>query len=152
MERERKTLLGLEEGRRPPPPAADGGSPSAPPGGAIAPPPYPGRGGYGGVVSQHPFMPPSYNIANQIDVKPPNYMVFNTFVAVCCCLLFGSVGLYLGSQIEKHWKQGNRELAYYRSKNAKRWGIGGISCGVVIYIIILIYIAIFSVIIKTVTY
>ncbi len=35
------------------------------------------------------------------------------------------------SQIETAWNQGNRELAYKHSKTAKRWGIGGITYGVI---------------------
>ncbi|XP_064401579.1 uncharacterized protein LOC135347493 [Halichondria panicea] len=139
MEPERKTLLDLEGGGRPP--AGGSPAPSAPPREAIAPPPYPGRGGYGGVVSEQPFAPPSYNIAshaNHVGVKPPNYMALNAFIALCCCLLCGLMGLNMGLQIEEHWKQGNRELAYKRSKNAKRCAIGGIIFGVIVYIIILI--------------
>ena len=81
-----------------------GGSPapSAPPREAIALLPYPGRGGYGGVVSEQPFAPPSYNIAshaNHVGVKPHNYMALNAFIALCCCLLCGLMGLYMGLQV-----------------------------------------------------
>ncbi len=73
-----------------------GGAPSAPP------PPYPGRGGYGGVVSEQRFAPP-YGVANQIGVKPPNYTALNFFtVLFCSCcggFLCGLNGLLMGEQV-----------------------------------------------------
>ncbi|XP_064402508.1 uncharacterized protein LOC135348234 isoform X2 [Halichondria panicea] len=88
----KKTLVGSG---RPSAPPAVGGAPSAPP------PPYPGRGGYGGVVSEQRFAPP-YGVANQIGVKPPNYTALNFFtVLFCSCcggFLCGLNGLLMGEQ------------------------------------------------------
>ncbi len=34
-------------------------------------------------------------------------------------------------QIDSSWSQGNREMAFKQSRNAKRWGIGGIIGGLI---------------------
>ncbi|XP_064401581.1 uncharacterized protein LOC135347495 [Halichondria panicea] len=139
---QKKPLLGTDgngQPRAPPPNVPGGGAPSAPPGGGgeCAPPPYSGPGGYGGVVTQQPYVPP-YGAGGYVAVKPPNYMVLNAFAAFCCCLLCGLMGLYIGSQSDTAWNNGDRELSLRHSQNAKKWGIGGIIGGCVAHLFTII--------------
>lgn len=72
-------------------------------------------------------------------VKPNNYLVLAIICTVCCCLPAGVVSIIYAAKVNEAYARGDYELAEKSSKNAKTWGIVGISIGalgVIIYFIL----------------
>ena len=78
----------------------------------------------------------------QMPPKPDNNLVLAILTTVCCCLPFGIVGIVMASKVNGLYLAGQYEAAEKAAKDAKKWSLIGIACGVVIGII---YMAIYGV-------
>lgn len=71
---------------------------------------------------------------------PPTYLALSIIVTVLCCLPFGIVGIIKSGNVSKEYAAGNYSGAQEASRQAKKWSIIGICCGlfwVIIYVILI---------------
>lgn len=71
---------------------------------------------------------------------PPTYLALSIIVTLLCCLPFGIVGIIKAGNVSKEYAAGNYSGALEASRQAKKWSIIGICCGllwVIIYVILL---------------
>lgn len=80
------------------------------------------------------------NITNQtnnapLPQKPDNNLVLAIITTVCCCLPFGIVAIVMAAKVNGLYMAGQYEAAEKAAKDAKKWSLIGIACGVVVDII-----------------
>ncbi len=87
------------------------------------------------------------NQNSQLQQKPDNYLVWAILSTLLCCLPLGVVAIVKSTKVDNLWLSGNHAEAIEASKQAKLWSI--ISAGVglggsIIYLIIMMFVAIFG--------
>ena len=78
-------------------------------------------------------------------VKPDNNLIWAILTTVLCCMPLGVVAIVKASSVDNLWNQGQHEAAIQAAKDAKKWAMIGIGCGVAA---ILIYIVVYALIIS----
>ena len=73
---------------------------------------------------------------------PKTWLVESILVTCFCCLPFGIMGIINATKIDTCYQSGQYEEAEYRSRQAKRWTLGGFFTAlalIVIYFLILLF-------------
>lgn len=69
----------------------------------------------------------------------PNYLVQAILTTICCCLPFGIVAIVYAAQVNGKVAAGDMAGAQAASKNAKMWCWIAFGCGIVLWIISIIF-------------
>lgn len=79
-------------------------------------------------------------------VRPPTYLVLSILVTVCCCVLFGIIGIVYASKVDPAWNAGRYDEARSYSRKARNWALLGLLLSIVIGIlyVILVLAGLFS--------
>jgi len=115
----------------PPPPMQGAPSPmaAAPPGGYViqgypgAAPPVVGQPQV--VYVQAPMIP---------EHEAPDHLVMAILVTICCCLPLGIVGILKASECRSARMRGDRANAVQYSREAKKFSLIGLGCGIAIIV------------------
>ena len=70
---------------------------------------------------------------------PPTYLALSIIVTVLCCLPFGIVGIVKSSSVSKEYALGHYAEAQGASKQAKTWSIAGLCCGLLFWILYILF-------------
>lgn len=87
-------------------------------------------------------------VDEQRNICPDSNLVWAILCTVLCCLPLGIVAIIKSTSVESLWREGRYEEAKKAANDAKKFSIwGAIAAGVfiVLYIIFIIFMAVFSV-------
>jgi hypothetical protein len=70
------------------------------------------------------------------DHEAPDYLVQAIMVTVCCCLPFGIVAILRSTECRSARMRGDRESAVRNGKEAKKFSLIGLGCGIVVIVAI----------------
>lgn len=92
--------------------------------------------------SQSTSTSPSSSASNNAcKTCPDNYLVYSILTTLFCCLPFGIVGIVKSAQVSSKYQSGDYEGAVQASRDAKKWSMIALICGLVwclLYMIIVI--------------
>lgn len=78
------------------------------------------------------------------NICPKTWLTESILVTLFCCLPFGIVGIINATKVSSLFAQGAYDAALQSSKDAGKWTKIGFWCGLVVYILYIIYIAVFA--------
>lgn len=84
------------------------------------------------------------NPTGQIQLPPPNYLVWAILSTIFCCLPFGIASIVFSAQVNAKYAVGDFAGAQESSAKAKKWAIIALVVGVVFYIIYALWIFAFG--------
>lgn len=119
--------------------------PAAPPVVAPGAPVYPAPpGGYvipGHPGAQQPIVGQPQVVYVQAPViteqEAPDHLVMAILVTICCCLPLGIVAILKASECRSARMRGDRENALMYGREAKKFSLIGLGCGIAIIVIVL---------------
>lgn len=92
--------------------------------------------------SQSTSTSPSSSASNNAcKTCPDNYLVYSILTTLFCCLPFGIVGIVKSAQVSSKYQSGDYEGAVQASRDAKKWSMIALICGLVwclLYMIVVI--------------
>ena len=104
---------------------------AAPPGANMYPaaPPVGQYAGYQGIIYvQSPVIP---------EQEAPDHLAMAILVTICCCLPFGIVAILKANECRNARNRGDRENALQYGREAKKFSLVGLGCGIGIIVVIL---------------
>lgn len=90
--------------------------------------------------------PSSSTSNNACKNCPNNYLVYSILTTLFCCLPFGIVGIVKSAQVSSKYQSGDYEGAMQASRDAKKWSMIALICGLVGYLLYIIIVAIAGVV------
>lgn len=75
---------------------------------------------------------------NACKTCPDNYLVYSILTTLFCCLPFGLVGIVKSAQVSSKYQSGDYEGAVQASRDAKKWSMIALICGLVWYLLYMI--------------
>ena len=75
---------------------------------------------------------------NACKTCPDNYLVYSILTTLFCCLPFGIVGIVKSAQVSSKYQGGDYEGAVQASRDAKKWSMIALICGLVWYLLYMI--------------
>lgn len=75
---------------------------------------------------------------NACKTCPDNYLVYSILTTLFCCLPFGIVGIVKSAQVSSKYQSGDYEGAVQASRDAKKWSMIALICGLVWYLLYMI--------------
>lgn len=89
--------------------------------------------------SQSTSTSPSSSASNNAcKTCPDNYLVYSILTTLFCCLPFGIVGIVKSAQVSSKYQSGDYEGAVQASRDAKKWSMIALICGLVWYLLYMI--------------
>lgn len=89
--------------------------------------------------SQSTSTSPSSSASNNAcRTCPDNYLVYSILTTLFCCLPFGIVGIVKSAQVSSKYQSGDYEGAVQASRDAKKWSMIALICGLVWYLLYMI--------------
>lgn len=89
--------------------------------------------------SQSTSTSPSSSASNNAcKTCPDNYLVYSILTTLFCCLPFGIVGIVKSAQVSSKYQSGDYEGAVQASRDAKKWCMIALICGLVWYLLYMI--------------
>lgn len=89
--------------------------------------------------SQSTSISPSSSASNNAcKTCPDNYLVYSILTTLFCCLPFGIVGIVKSAQVSSKYQSGDYEGAVQASRDAKKWSMIALICGLVWYLLYMI--------------
>mgnify|MGYP004711430277 CR=1 FL=1 len=91
--------------------------------------------------------PASAPAARQDKPCPENYLLYSILVTLFCCLPFGIVGIIKSAQVSSKYQAGDYDGALQSSKDAKKWSLIALLCGlawIILYVIFFVILGVAS--------
>lgn len=82
--------------------------------------PYGQQPAYGAQQAYSP-QPQGQYVQNGYQQRPENYLVWHILTTLCCCLIFGIIGIVKANRVNSAYQAGNYQLALQYSKESKNW-------------------------------
>lgn len=85
--------------------------------------------------------------ARQDKPCPENYLLYSILVTLFCCLPFGIVGIIKSAQVSSKYQAGDYDGALQSSKDAKKWSLIALLCGlawIILYVIFFVILGVAS--------
>ena len=73
------------------------------------------------------------------DHEAPDHLVMAILVTFCCCLPLGIVAILKSKECQSARLMGDREKALRNGREAKKYSLIGIGCGIVILVLLTVY-------------
>lgn len=86
------------------------------------------------------------SVSSVQGLRPPTYLVLSILVTVCCCVVFGIIGIVYAAKVDPAWNAGRYEEARAYSRKARNWALAGAIISIVfgILYVILVLAGLFS--------
>lgn len=96
--------------------------------------------------SNTPFQQAAKDSYQTLIPKPNNNIVLSVICMLMCCMPLGVISLVYALKVDSNYQMGQYAEAVKNSELAKKWALGGIIGGVVIFGIYIIFVALLSVV------
>ncbi|BEG98392.1 CD225/dispanin family protein [Bacteroides sedimenti] len=82
---------------------------------------------------------PNFSQEPSNELPPKTWLVESILATLFCCLPFGIVGIINAAKVESNWYAGRKEIALKASRDAKKWTMIALYCGIAVGVLYILY-------------